>query len=430
MDAARSGRSPFASPGAFQSGSRKRGPRMRAFALATLLCLGAAMPPQDPDQREDPGTIVVTGKSIAETEHALARCLARQCPPEEDIAASLALAENQFVAGNYKGARTTLLAAAGRNRRYAKQFPVPVAGLLRANARIAEHLGETNAYRVGMIDSIDALKSGLPEGDPRILVQRVEIGDMLAHLGRYKAAEDNYGAVAAEAAKRSLPRIEAFAMLRTAWLWTRLAQQDPATYRGRALRALDALIAREGDPIHRPYAQAARVLKARMLAESGDGTAMDSLIAGYIKTPPTAEPVLLASEPVNYQRSVAVPTMNMGNRIVLDPSMTRRYASVATEGQWIDVMFWIRPDGTTADIEIARHGKGPRGEWEAAVLQAISTRRYVPLALDPADPGVLRVERYTLTTTNDQNITGSRLRQPDIKPIIEMIDLTADPKRD
>ena len=47
------------------------------------------------------------------------------------------------------------------------------------------------------------------------------------------------------------------------------------------------------------------------------------------------------------------------------------------------------------------------------------------MAVASGDPGVLRVERYT-RTAHKVFSTGSRIRQPDPVPRIEMIDLTQD----
>src|SRR4051812_17699393 len=107
--------------------------------LSSLLLATTAASAPNPQTEQ---TIVVTGRSLQDTERALRECLARKCPPNEDIAASLAHAENLFVAGKYGDARRVTLAAVGRNHRYRKTYPIDVSGLYRANARIAAHLGE------------------------------------------------------------------------------------------------------------------------------------------------------------------------------------------------------------------------------------------------------------------------------------------------
>src|SRR5689334_5748720 len=95
------------------------------LAAASLLAFPIAAQQTPPAQDEENPTIVVTGRSLADTAKALKDCLARHCPPDEDVAATIAHAENQFVSGDYKSARQTLLAGSGRNKRHAKQYPVP-----------------------------------------------------------------------------------------------------------------------------------------------------------------------------------------------------------------------------------------------------------------------------------------------------------------
>ena len=70
-----------------------------------LFALASASPALAQQQRaEDPqdnAAIVVTGTPLAESAKRLKDCIARHCPPKEDIDASLAHAENQFIAGDY-----------------------------------------------------------------------------------------------------------------------------------------------------------------------------------------------------------------------------------------------------------------------------------------------------------------------------------------
>ena len=60
------------------------------------------------------------------------------------------------------------------------------------------------------------------------------------------------------------------------------------------------------------------------------------------------------------------------------------------------------------------------------ILGSIALRRYLPLNRDATDPGVLRVERYTLTSLMEAR-TGTRVRQRAPEPRIEALDLSIDP---
>src|SRR5688500_17953455 len=111
--------------------------------LLPLLALSSVAQAQAEAPNEGSGqTIIVTGTSLSQSERDLRDCLARNCPPDEDIEATLAHAENLFVAGDYERARRTTKASLGRNSRHADRFPVEVSNLYRAGSRIAVHLGE------------------------------------------------------------------------------------------------------------------------------------------------------------------------------------------------------------------------------------------------------------------------------------------------
>ena len=129
--------------------------RLTVAVAALLLALPAASVAAPED------TIVVTAKSLKQTEADLAACIARNCPPDEDVKATLAHAENQFVGGAYKGARGTLLQSVSRNRKHGAQYPVPVSDLYRGNARVAAHLGEASDFQSSTIASRDVLKKGV-----------------------------------------------------------------------------------------------------------------------------------------------------------------------------------------------------------------------------------------------------------------------------
>jgi hypothetical protein len=384
------------------------------LAAASLLAFPLSAQEVPVEGQENP-TIVVTGRSLSDTEKALRDCLARNCPPDEDVAATIAHAENQFVSGDYKSSRQTLLAGAGRNRRHARQYPVPVSDLLRANSRVAAHLGEGEAYRVGAIDVLGALKAGLSKDDPRVLVARVELADSLMKFGRIDTAEMRYREVAREAKKLNLPVVEAFARLRIASMYIQLAEEDASSYRRRAIAALDDVIA-SPVPEHRPFARAARVLKARFAAKSGDMSAVDEVLAD-LKSTPTAKPVLLYAVPI---KMPDVSTRSEGQG-----SVTRLMSTDNVDDQWVDVSFWVAPDGRTTDVDVLRSSPSYSGSWTKPILESVKARRYAPLKMDRSDPGILRVERYTFTA-RWTTVTGSRMRVREAEPRIEMLDLSTD----
>ena len=171
---------------------------LAALALTTALSAPVALA-QQASETTDNREIVVTGRSLKDTADALAACLARGCPPDEDVAATLAHAENQFIGGEYDGARTTLLKSLGRNRKHGQAYPVPVSDLLRANSRVALHLGEGKNFQLSVLDMRDTLKKGVGDDDPRTLVAQIEVGDSRAKLGHPEEAERIYKEVEARA---------------------------------------------------------------------------------------------------------------------------------------------------------------------------------------------------------------------------------------
>ena len=148
--------------------------RLSPLVLVAITAPIAALAAQNEDGRD----IVVTAQSADDTRRALEACLARHCPPDEDMRLTLAHAENQFVSGDYRHARETMLSSLGRNRRFGGQFPVEVSDLQRANARVAAHLGEAQAYMFSLSDMRQTLESAFGADDARVLAALNEAGEV------------------------------------------------------------------------------------------------------------------------------------------------------------------------------------------------------------------------------------------------------------
>lgn len=376
--------------------------------------------------------IIITGIRLSDLKAALAKCIERKCPPDQDIAASTALAEQQFVEGHYRDARTTLKSSLGRNKGYARQYPEPVAKLFRADSRIAAHMGAGDEYRIETFAVVDALKAGIPRDDARVLAAEVEVGDMFARMGQVDAAVQKYHAIATRAAKADQLGIEGMAGLRVVALYTQIASQNRQNYVAYAgpARAAAADLAENRDRRLKPFATAGDLLVQRLAAKNGDKAAVDQLIAAYVTadTGKQNQAVLLFSPPMKgigdlYDGSIpgiVWTKINDGELI----------------GQWVDISFWVKPDGTVDDVDVLRGGVGalvgPRKVnphfddiWAVPIVQQIKGRRYVPLAGDPNGPGTMRVERYTLTAWLAGS-TGSRIQNSGT-PRVEMLDLSVDP---
>ena len=233
---------------------------MRWICLLPLVALGSPALAQD----SGPGqTIIIT--AVSQTARALRDCLARRCSPEEDIAASLAHAENQFVAGDYEGARRTIKASIGRNDRFASRLPVQVSYLYRAGSRVAVHLGEGHDYEQSTWGIKRALKAGLPREDVRLVAADLEVAGMQSSLGRADVARRMYGEAISDAERIGRPDLAAMARMRLAWL-ANLEGDRPL-----ARRRLEE-IAADRSPATRAARLSALVLLARLDREQGRNT--------------------------------------------------------------------------------------------------------------------------------------------------------------
>lgn len=382
-------------------------------SFGRLLLASAALFAAQPALAND---IVVTGKPLKDTAAALAECIKRNCPPNEDMAATIVHAENQFVSGDYEGARKTLHASLGRNRKHGKEYPLELSNVLRANGRVAEHLGEAQDFRLSTLDMRDTLKDGFGENDFRTLVAQVEVGDSRAKLGYPDEAMRIYRDVEARALAAKQYRIASFARLRLALMAQARFEDDPSASNAAALDArlaglIDSPLADSGD-----FVMAAKVLRARKDRKLGSTASTDELVKTFASSGGTTRPVLLFAEalsdidPFEGQHSGPAWTRWSNNRY----------------GQWVDIGFWIGQDGKVSDVEVLRQ-KGS-ADWTKPVMKSIARRVYAPLRQDgDSTPGFYMVERYTLTArVVEGEETGTRLRIRESRPRIEMLELTPD----
>ena len=365
--------------------------------------------------------IVVTGMSLKDAKAALAACIAQRCPPDKDIDATLAVAETQFVAGDYKDARETMLKSIGRNKRFASTYPVPVSDLLRANSRVSAHLGESDAYFNGALDVVSALKAGLATDDWRVLGAKIELADAYAKTRRLPAALDLYQEVAKRAHALKLGRVEGFALLRLATVSANASDRRNDIFYDGAIKAADVLIANP-DPALAPFAKSAKLLKIKLSIKNGDPGAIDTLIAAYRDAGRgQTTPVLLYAPKIEYHDRPAGNAPGAGGQVGETLSLT---LLDDVDDQWVDISFEVLPDGKVSDVDVLRKSAKLSGDWVKPILTSISGRRYAPLAAN--SPSALRVERYSFTSAWETR-TGTHFRQRSPQPTIEVVDLSRDP---
>jgi hypothetical protein len=385
----------------------------RVIAMALLAGSATVAVAENEDKRE----IVVTARSLADTEADLKACLARKCPPDQDIKASIAHAENQFVEGNYRDARATLVRSLGRNRQHKEQFPIEVSDLLRANGNVAAHLGESDAYRISVLDMRDTLKSALKPNDYRVFGAEIEVADSRMKLGYLEEAKDKYLAIEKLAMAKGLPQVAAIAKLRELSLLVQVADNQKTTFaRKEANDAIDRFLAKPTAGAEQ-FKIVAEVMKSRMDRNAGNSETTDKLIARYAALGGTDRPVLIHANPIKMNEAQAARAASGGS------DLNRRGMQVVDK-RWVDIGFWISADGKVDEPEIIR--KEGNTDWTDVVIKSIKTRIYAPLkaADDGTSPGIYAVERYTLTAQFEDDVTGTRIRQRSPIAKIERIDLT------
>lgn len=383
--------------------------------IATLLLVGSSLPvfAQNESKRE----IVVTARSLKDTEADLKACLARKCPPDQDIKASLAHAENQFVEGDYRNARATLANALGRNRKHKGEYPIEVSDLLRANGNVAAHLGESDVYRLSVLDMRDTLRSALKPDDYRVYGAEIEVADSRLKLGYLDEASQKYLELEKRALKAGMPQIAAIARLRDLSLQVQRAETEKTEFRKKeAVDAIEAFL-REPAPAE-SFKIVAEVLRSRMDRSSGNSESTDRLIARYAALGGTERPLLLHSKPIEMNEAQAARAMAGGSDL-------NRIGTQVVEKRWVDIGFWIGADGKVDEPEILR-SQGST-DWTDVVLKSIKTRIYAPLKSETegAAAGFYAIERYSLTAQYENDVTGTRIRQRSPIAKIERIDLTS-----
>ncbi len=388
-----------------------------AVVITAAICASSALAASEPDDgtRGTNAEIVVTAIPLSRSESELDACIARQCPPAEDIQATLVHAENQFVAGDYKDARRTLEKSLTRNRRHKADLPLAVADLLNAQANVASHLGESTIYRHALFEKRDTLRDHLPADDPHALRAELDLGDSRLKMGYPDEAEQKYLKMERYALTKGQPQVAAIARIRYLSLLVLKAQSDPTNdWLSKQARKEIAKYVAAPTPGAEKYALAGELLGLRLDRAMGVQKSTDVLIARMIAEGGMERPALLYAPAIERNPTDAMRAQRSGN--------ARNRDLMTVVDKWVDIGFWVDDRGQVEEAEILRnHGST---EWADMLLRSIGGRQYVPAASSSGAPQrFFMIERYTLTAGWEQN-TGSRLRQRAPVPRIERLDLT------
>jgi hypothetical protein len=403
-----------------------------AISISVLSIPAPALALKDADMPE----IIVTGKSLKDTEADLKTCIARTCPPDEEIRAALTHAENQFITGEYRDAKSTLYRTVRRNRKFGSDYPIEVSDLFRARSRVAEHLGEADDFRIAVLDMRDTLRANLPADDARAMVAQIEVGESRAKLGYPKEAVRIFSDISKSADAAGHSRVAAYALLRRLLIEYDMAKEtDAFAEKKRALAGLRKLAdnPRAGAE---DLAMAAEVSLARIDRTAGKSDSTAAIIKRFAEKGGATRPILLAAEPVRLPTAVNLKTgtQQLDARVIdMGIKGTKVFGSTAlpllpgiAEDRWIDIGFWINPNGLVGDVEVLRSS----GEvyWAKWVADSIKSRIYAPLSMKgrEASPGFFMVERYSYTArylARDAT-TGSRIATRSPNARIERLDIT------
>ena len=400
-------------------------------ALSSFLLIAASgtgavqpQPPSPPPQTNGPQTIVVVGARLADLRTQLADCLARHCPPDEDIEVTTALANALFVANEYREARTLLLASIGRNGREAEHYPQPVSELYRANALVARHLGFDADAQRSTWEILHALQRGIPVEDHRHFTARLEVIESLIAFGEYRQARDQLRELARRARAAGRDDVVTIAQMRGLWL-----QYVEAPDSNETVRELVAL----SSSTDARRSLGAKMLLIRIYSARGQHREANALIAG-LGLSGTRRQLLIAPyfDVAQQDNIVATPSRTVNSTTNTPPPragqrapsqlLTANIADRMTDiyDQTVDVGFRIRPDGTVADVEVVNRRGAPG--WEAPLMRSIAGRRYA-IARDGSE--TYRVERYTYTAERrTQGLSGTHISNRSPRGRVEFRELS------
>ena len=364
------------------------------FLLALLLAAPAAA-------QVDSGqpAIVVTGQRIQDLRDALARCLARNCPTNEDADATLALAEALFLNGDYREGRDTVQASLRRNSGNARAFPEPVSDLYRAHGRLSRHLGFDQDGRRSTYGILRALREGIPQEDYRHFTARFEIIDLLMRSANFQSARRELRELIQVARRAGREDVATIAELR-------LLMIDDIIYPQGEARQRLIQMSRLTGPEDRMRATGARIMLARIYRSEGHPERADALITDIARSARTATSRRLLHAP-----EYRLPVQGVGE--LIPGGIPDNF-----EDKWIDVGFWVTPDGRVSGLEVLRNQNDM--SWADPLIRSIRNRRYTE-----GPEATYRMERYTYTAGYTR-ATRTRMAVRSDVARVEYLDLTTD----
>jgi hypothetical protein len=355
-----------------------------SFALSLLILGTAAEPP-----------IIVTAPR---TEQALAECLARRCGVREDAITSIRHAQAQFSDGAYPEARKTLLASLHRNRRANDQDPRALSALWHALARVTLHNGDLQEYRRAALRSGSILARSTAVTPSERARGEVQMADALSMTGDPDGAVRGYRRVGNTA--RASGDVELAQIMELRAIYAR------STFDGRpaARRALERA-AQDGTLM--PRARTAALALAAQL-QTRPGAKSEALLNDVPVQPADAPTMLLWAPKTSLSEQREAVNRALANNDSTLFNLLQPRSSEAKRYSWVDIGFWIRPDGRVEEVEVLR-GSQQQG-WTKDVVRSVKGRRYAAFQAGSDADGRYKIERVTLTFEH-QTPSGSLIRR-------------------
>jgi hypothetical protein len=172
------------------------------------------------------------------------------------------------------------------------------------------------------------------------------------------------------------------------------------------------------EPAQRMRANGARIILARIYRYQGDVARADALLAEVGRSGASTRRRLINSPhyTLGQQEMRLEGDQDLASGIRFGNTLNRLTENF--DNRWIDVGFWVMPDGSVSGLEIVR--RGATADWSEPLLEAIRRRTY-----STGPEASYRLERYTFTAPMQQG-TGSRIghRAPNARA--EYLDLTVE----
>lgn len=378
--------------------------------FATFLTLAALQAAASADT-----PIIVTGRKQVTAEYET--CRNGGCPPVRDVNATLAYAQQQLLAGDYRGSRAALKAGIRRTSAAEKTHPLAVAALYEGDSTVALHWGDQEDARRSGLRAVAIKRGAYGAGDPRSLLERAQIGAVEERVGRYDDADRSYRSAAGAARAAGLTLLADTLDLRRAALLSR---------RGQATAAQSQLVRiAEGGSYHPKLRLQAAVMATRVASQRNDEATVKRMLDFVGTQSEGASPVLVYSPPI--MLDAVTSAQKLADQYGDEVGGTNAASALTRPIRWADVGYWVRPDGRVDELEVLRGNRAR--EWLNPILRSIESRRYAAFDAAVGDPGKFRVERFTLT--RDWLVpVGTMIRQRAGQLRLRTIDITRDPSVD